>query len=97
MIQFQPNLKILFDEIVEQSEFLCIFLGKKKKKISKRKTNLYFPSKKKNINETNPKMFLFQSSHTRVVIFRLKRYDNTKMRVFEVRRHTKWIANIETP
>lgn len=35
MIQFQPNLKILFDEIVEQSEFLCIFLGKKKKKKDK--------------------------------------------------------------
>lgn len=78
-------------KLSNKMNFCVSYLTKKKqeKKTNKRKINLHLPF---SLEKEVPKCFFFN----RVVIFRLKRYDNTRMRVFEVRRRTRWIANVET-
>lgn len=80
-------------KLSNKMNFCVSYLTKKKEKKKKRQTNVkliyIFPF---SLEKEVPKCFVFN----RVVIFRLKRYDNTRMRVFEVRRRTRWIANVET-
>lgn len=80
-------------KLSNKMNFCVSYLTKKKEKKKKRQTNVkliyIFPF---SLEKEVPKCFFFN----RVVIFPLKRYDNTRMRVFEVRRRTRWIANVET-